>query len=579
MVFKLRDYQIQVKREIYQHFRSNKSVLVSACTGSGKSIIIAQMIHDAMTKGKRSLVIVHRKKLVSQLAATIEAFSNYKPAIINPGNKPDHDNLIQVAMAQTLQNRELPPNVELLICDEAHITSYMQIWRDCMDRYCGSIWCLGKCFVVGLSGSPWRTKRKEGFCQFFDVVVKAPSARQLISMGYLTHPLMYTYDLIDLSTLETDDDGEYTLSALQRACTHEYNSDVINKWETLGRDRKTTFFCVSVKQAEDLHQQLLELNYTSELITGKTSSKDAKEIFERFAKAETQCLVSIGTLTEGFDDPGIGAVVIARPTRSLCLFTQIVGRGLRIDDGKQDVYIIDCGGCIQWLITKCFGGNQYDDPINIDYIPLCPEPPLDPLPEVKECPSCAAEVKRWIKICPECGFEFPDKSKLETPPKIEFPELVPYFSKEGIRQYHFLRRRVVKAFRDRKSPETVLKDFYKQYNIIAPKDYFLGAIFGLKDVEVNTGIYRKSLESLGLNPLQVQCYLQFEFGEYGRTYKIPTGTYTRPKQEKPFQPWLILGLTETASRADIKQAYQLASATTENEHRLNTALMLCLDTK
>lgn len=578
MPIELRPYQTQVKRETYWWFRSNKNVLIYAATGAGKAIMIAQMVLDALTKGKRSLVVVHRKKLVGQLEETIKWVCEYTPSIIKPGGDYNPRNLVQVAMAQTLQNRDLPPDVDLLIGDEIHITAYMKVWTDCLNQYCAPIWSLSKTRVVGLSGSPWRTKYKEGFCQFFDRVVKAPPPRELIEMGFLTNPVLYTYDMVQLASLELDDDGtEYSLSSLQRACTNEYNADVITNWENLAKDRKTIFFCVSVKQAEGMTQQLVSLGYKTELITGTTSKTKANTIFDNFKHDKTQILVSIGTLTEGFDDPSIGAVVIARPTRSLCLFTQMVGRGLRIKEGKKDVYILDCGGCIGWLTSKRFGGKLYDDPINITYVSLCPRTNFTPVIETKDCWNCGAEIKRWLRVCPECGHIFPVKEKGEKikPEDVTFPELVSYFTKEGSKQYSFIRRHLMRAFRQRYSPQKALKSFHKKYQIIPPKDFCLGAIFGMKNVESSMALYKASLESLGMPTLQIEYYLQLEFGEFGRDYVIAGVPYRRPTLGLTFDPWQYLGIEQGSDEVAIKAAYQKLAVVTDNTITLNTAFELC----
>ncbi|MGL6343610.1 MAG: DEAD/DEAH box helicase, partial [Waterburya sp.] len=154
-MMKLRDYQQQLIRDIYSHFRAGKRrCLVFAPTGSGKSLIICKIVADALTKNKRILIVVHRKKLANQLAESIQRFCNTQPSLITQDGKADYSQPVQIAMAQTLSRRKLPEDINILIGDEIHQTGYFNVWKKCLDKYCGSIWALSKAFVVGLTATP-----------------------------------------------------------------------------------------------------------------------------------------------------------------------------------------------------------------------------------------------------------------------------------------------------------------------------------------------------------------------------------------------------------------------------------------
>ncbi|MGK7892342.1 MAG: DEAD/DEAH box helicase [Xenococcus sp. (in: cyanobacteria)] len=570
-MLKLRDYQEQVRQGIYNLIRQGKKrILVMSPTGSGKSVVIAKLVQDALTKNKRILILVHRKKLIGQLQETITSLSGHSPALIAPRHKPDYENPVQIAMAQTLQKRELPPYINILIGDEAHITSYLAIWRKCLDKYCGSIWALSKAYVIGFTATPWRMQNKEGFCHLYERVVKAPSPRQLIKMGYLVNPRLFTYDVLDTAQLETDANGEYTLKSLQKTCTTEYNSDVISKWEDTCKQAKTVVFCVSVKQAEDLTQQYRDRGYTAEVVVGKTSEKQATEIFGRFREGTTQILVSVGKLTEGFDETSIESVVIARPTRSPALLIQMIGRGLRLHPGKTEVFIIDCGGCIEWLTTSKIKGFEVEDPIDLSIVPLCPLSRKKPWNETKVCPKCDYKLPSWSKLCSNCEHEFKGKLKV-IPQVVEFPGLVEFFTPENRKQFNFIRSEIVKRFDTGVNPNDIFNKFYRKFSILPPYDYFLGAIFNLESPELTIEVYRYHLQQrIGLDKAETEFFIDLEFGQEGRVYRTSAYSYTKPKQTIGlFDPWHYLGVPPQASLAEIKQGYNQKIQNDCNKFALN----------
>lgn len=579
-MIELRDYQSRVRTRIYDQIRQDKRrILVMAPTGSGKSIIIAKIAQDALFRHKRVLIIVHRTQLLGQLESAIEHLCNHKPSIIAPGYASDYCNPIQIAMAQTLERRDLPPNIDILLGDESHITAYMDIWKQCLTKYCGNIWELGKTIVIGFTATPWRMRNREGFCHLFQRVVKAPSPRELIKLGYLTNPRLFTYDLLDTSELEINDEGDYTLSSLRRTCTSEYNKDVIEKWEVICSDKKTAVFCGSISQAEDLTQQLIDKGYVAECLHSKSGlNKDdlGETVFDRFKSGKTPILVSVGSLTEGFDETSIGCVVIARPTRSPALLTQIIGRGLRIHPGKTEVYILDCGGCIEWLTNSSIKGHKVEDPVDITCVPLCPKPTKREFLETKTC-SCGAVLPIWARICPQCGKEFIGKEK-DKPNNIWFPDLVEYFTEENYQQYTFLRSSLVKYYQNRNNPTSIFHKFHKRFGILAPRDYCLGAIFGLKNITENIAVYQNHLSQItNIDRHMIGYFIDLEFGEPGKSYNVAGNTYQRPDTiPSSFNPWQYLGVSLDSDESAIKRAYAEKIKGTSNQFALNHALTACL---
>ena len=534
----LRDYQQQVIKDLYNYFRMGKRrALVFAPTGAGKSIMIARVVKDALSRGKRVLIIAHRKKLVSQLAEAISRFCSHVCALIAPGKKSDYSNQVQVAMAQTLQRRELPESIDILISDETHITSYFEVWRKCLDAYCGKIWALSKAFVIGFTATPWRTSHKQGYCHLFDCVVKAPSTRELVRKGYLTNPRLYGYKpLIDTNSLTVDGSGDYTISSLSRACGDEYNSDVIDKWESVCSDKKTIVFCASVKQARTMRKLLYERGYKSALVIGSDSNKWREQVFTQFKQDVIQLLVSVSTLTEGYDETSIECVLIARPTRSAALITQMVGRGMRLHEGKKEVFIIDCGECFDWIVGSKLKGFKVEDPIDLNFVPLCPTAKPGIKIKEKDCIHCNKPIPIFARVCPHCENEIPLKQK--APPNIiEFPEIEEIFTKQGRKQYNWLRKEMAQCFQTIKDPSGIFNKFHRKFGYLPPYDWFLGSIFNCENQELNIGVYRHYLTVFKLTPDIIDFMIDLEFGKHDRSYKLPGGVpYQRTIEYQSFNP-------------------------------------------
>ncbi len=580
----LRDYQQDVIRTIYQHFRDGKRrCLTFAPTGAGKSVLIAKIVADALLKKRRVLILVHRKKLASQLAETIEKLCNHKPSVIAPGYQADYNNPIQIAMAQTLSRRELPPDINILIADEAHVTTYFAIWHKCLDTYCGKIWALSKAFAIAFTATPWRMSSKEGFCHLFDCVASAPSPRELIKMGFLTNPRLFAYSVLDTSKLDTAVDGDYTVASLSRVCNEEYNRDVALKLSELCPERKTIVFCVTIAQAKSLNLIFIEEGVASEVVTGSTPEAEREKIFQRFKEGITRRLINVGTLCEGYDEASIEAVAIARPTRSPALLTQMVGRGLRISEGKEDVFIIDFGNCFDWLASTKVKGEKVVDPIDLSHVPLCPTYRPQPKTDAKACLNCGESIPTFARICPYCEARIPLKQKT-VPNLIEFPDLEEIFTPIARKQYQFIRTEIKKCFEKGENPQKIYNKFHRKFGILPPKDYFLGAIFKLQSNEVNESMYYFFLSQFGMNSALKDMFADLEFGVIGRNYKLPNNAnYIRESKKYEeeavsitFHASSYLGVGIEATEREVRDAYFKKMSRHPDPIALNYAYDYCV---
>lgn len=541
---KLRDYQLKAIAAIYQRYKAGcKSVLFVGATGCGKTAIASQIMADAVSKGCRVLFLCHRGKLIRQTQATLERFFDIEAGIIWASRSTDYSLPIQIGTVQTLQNRELPHNIGLVIFDEAHTTAHFESAQKILNHYSGGILALSKCKFLGLTATPWRTKSKEGFCHLFDGLVHNFDPCDLVKQGFLSRPRIFGYGgLIDFSQLDRDNKGDYTIASMQAQCDSAYNEKVTEKFMELCPTRKAIAFCSGKEQAWNLANQFNKLGINSETVVGEISDSEREAIYHRLKTGETQLVSSVGVLCEGFDETSIDCVIVARPTRSKALLIQMAGRGLRLHPGKEDCFVLDFGECFQQLKI------HLSDRLPVS---LCPNP-KQPFEMTKQCPSCGAMIPVFARICPECGFEF-EGDKPEEPegdPPI-FGELL---SGEQQEQCRYLVKERKTSFTKERNPAKVGWLFYQRYNFFPPKEWYKHSC--MRSIHKTPELAkRKFLHYLKkVSPNSHAGWIKEQMGlEFGRAEKVETETW-----------WQYFGVNPDCKWAEIKEVYQQYWQSLEN---------------
>src|SRR3569832_1701626 len=553
--FELRDYQKQVISDLYRFFRKGfKSGLVYGPTGCGKTAIATRIIADAVQRGRRVLFCCHRKKLVDQTQESLRKLYGIEAGIIWADTPTDYSLPEQICMIQTIQNRQLPPDIGLVIFDECHSSIYYKICWDIMHHYSGGIFILSKCFFVGLSATPWRTKVKEGICQFFQFVVKTPYSIDLIKHVWLSRPRHFGYrGLVDFSKLEVGSSGDYTEASMMKLLGEEFNAEVIKHFMELCPSRKAIAFCGSVAQSFDLARQFNQVGILAEVVVGTTSDAERDEIYQRFAEGKIQLIRSCLALCEGFDEPSVQAAIIARPTRSRALLVQMAGRALRHHSEKTDAYLLD--------FCENFDRKRHGLVTRKYPISLCPSDRPEPPALTKECPHCNEMVNQFVRICPHCGFEFPTDSDAEDDIESgKLPDFGEILSEEEERQLRYVRSQMLTAYKKGRNPSRIKLLFYKRFGYFAPDDWFVGAIFRGKYPESSRQEYLQFLQKIRPDApdVWVKYMLNLEFGQPGKEFRLKGGsTYTPPpiEIESP-QWWQALNVEPLTPWGTIKKAYQ-----------------------
>lgn len=332
----LRNYQIEVKNEVYRAFKAGyKTVLLQVPTGGGKTIIFTSIARDIVEKSeKKCLVLVHRKELIDQ---TINKAAKYglSISVIQADYLYRPFEKYQIASVQTLVRRldkiKFVPDV--IITDECHHSvsnSYRKIYDAYPDAY-----------HLGVTATPTRTSG-EGFKDIFETIIQGPSVNQLIELGYLVKPKIFARPLeFDLSKVKLTA-GDYNEKALYEAYEENFTyGDLVKTWHEKADGKKTVVFAINVQHSQHIISAYQAAGIAAEHIDGNTNINDRKSIIKRFREGDIRILSNCNIVTEGFDLPDIEAIQLVRPTKSLSLYLQMVGRGLRPSDGKGEAIVLD----------------------------------------------------------------------------------------------------------------------------------------------------------------------------------------------------------------------------------------------
>jgi DNA repair protein RadD len=389
----LRPYQTDIAAEFERHVeRGDRSILLVAPTGSGKTVIASAIIASAT---RRALVVAHRREIVNQTSDKLTA-RGVAHGIIQAG---DDDKLrpqarVQVASIQTLHARAirsstmLMPLADLLIIDEAHHACAMT-YQKVIEAYPDAI-------VLGLTATPCRGDGR-GLGGIFETLIECPQIPELIEGKYLVRSRIYAPVEPDLHGVKTQA-GDYVENQLaDRMDRPKLIGDIVTHWHKFGERRKTVAFACSVGHSVHITDEFIKAGVRAEHLDGTTSKDEREAILARLASGETEVVANCMVLTEGFDCPDIGCIVLARPTM------QMIGRGLRPADGKSDCVILDHSGAV---FRHGLPEDRVEWTLSPDRQASAPEHTKRQSSyesKLIECTQCST-LRLGGKPCPNCGF-------------------------------------------------------------------------------------------------------------------------------------------------------------------------------
>lgn len=391
----LRPYQTELvnkARALMQ--QGHKSILIQAPTGSGKTALTAHMLHTAASRRLTSWFIVHRRELIEQSARAFN-LEGLKHGIISAGFPQNRSALTQIAGIGTLARRYTRyrgPN--LIVWDECHHIA-AKSWRTIYEAFPGA-------YHIGLTATPERLDG-QGLGPYFKVMIQGPTVAELTAQGFLSPYKLYAPSHVNLDGIHKRM-GDYVRSELSSAIDKpKITGSAVEHYKKYASGKRAIVFAVSIEHSKHIVEEFQKEGFNAAHIDGETDGYVRERTLDLFAKGNIQILSNVELFGEGFDLPSVEVAILLRPTQSLGLYLQQVGRSLRPHPGKTHSTILDhVGNC------ERFG---------------LPDQPREWSLEGREKKSGTYEVP--VRICPQCfgaqapsercvfcGAIFPDKPRV-----------------------------------------------------------------------------------------------------------------------------------------------------------------------
>ena len=387
----LRPRQIKAVDDVSAAYRAGyKAPLMIAPTGFGKTHTSATIIRRAIAKGNRVWFIAHLREILQATSAKLLA-ENIPHGWIAAGTLGDRRLPVQVAMVQTLVrrlDRYQPP--DLIIIDECHLAvaeSYQKVRR----------WA-SSAKLLGLTATPVRLDGR-GLGELFDILVPTCSTADLISEGLLAPIRYFAPDAPNLDTVRTTA-GEFNGADLRAAMDKpSITGSAVAHYRKLAHGRPAIAFCVSIEHAQHVASEFTAAGYRAVAISGDSDQVERDAALTGLQSGRLDVVCNCALWVAGVDAPAVSCIILLRPTQSLTVYLQSVGRGLRTHDGKTDCIVLDHAGNVarhglptelrEWSLdgaARKAGASKSETP-------------------VKTCPECFATVACAATAC-LCGHVF-----------------------------------------------------------------------------------------------------------------------------------------------------------------------------
>ncbi|EKO3916862.1 DEAD/DEAH box helicase [Vibrio fluvialis] len=396
-MYTLRPYQADSVKAVIHYFRQHSTPAVIVLpTGAGKSLVIAELAR--LAKG-RVLVLAHVKELVEQNHAKYEGYG-LKGAIFSAGlgRKETDQQVVFASVQSVVRNLDAFKNqFSLLVIDECHrvpddkSSSYQKVITHLLELNPGMK-------VLGLTATPYRLGmgwiyqyhtrglvRSEESRFFRDCIFELP-IRYLLDEGFLTPARLIDAPVLsyDFSQLKPANTGRYKESEMDLVIEQSKRAtpQIVQQIIQLAADKQGVMvFAATVRHAQEILGLLPQGE--SDIVIGDTPSPERDAIIQRFKQRDLKFLVNVSVLTTGFDAPHVDLIAILRPTESVSLYQQIVGRGLRLSPGKTECLVLDYAGNTYDLYQPEVGAPKPDSDSEIITIP---------------CPACGFNNNFWGKL-------------------------------------------------------------------------------------------------------------------------------------------------------------------------------------
>lgn len=407
----LRPYQQTGVQGIRDAFKKHRSVLFCLSTGGGKTYTFSYIADAAAKKNRRVMILVHRKELLEQASRSLASLG-VRHGLISPDYTPNRRELIQVASVDTVKARFTKFNYEtdLLIVDECHHVTQSNKWGKVYEL-------LGNPHMLGVTATPVRA---DGIGLgvhaggLFDDMVIGPATPELIEMGFLVKPEVYTsLDFPDVSSVKKTKSGDYNTEQLAEAVDRpRITGNAVEQYSKICPGSKAIVFCININHAKHVMAEFNAAGYRFALLVGAPTMSGAErnEVNEGLKNGKYHGACTVDLVSEGYDLPALQTCVMLRPTTSESLFLQQVGRIMRPFEGEIK-YLLDHVGNVGSYVNGEFkpkhGLPHWEREWTLDGRQKRAKKSKDEEEiKIKQCERCYL-VHEPAPQCPHCGFIYP----------------------------------------------------------------------------------------------------------------------------------------------------------------------------
>jgi DNA repair protein RadD len=384
----LRPYQDKGIADIRGLFQKGyQKVCYVAPTASGKTVLFCHLAHKITAAGQHVAIVVHRQELVDQTCKALAA-EGLEFGVIAAGYPEQTDAPVLVAMAQTLVNRlDRVTGISYLIVDEAHHV-VAGTWRAILVS-------APNARVLGVTATPERLDGA-GLREAFEVLALGPSVKELIAANWLAPFTVYAPErLVDLKGARTVA-GDYAVGDLARRMSAGFVlDDALTEYRKHLEGRTAIAFCTTIEHSRTVARFFRNAGVEAQHLDGDSPHNERRALIASLAARETKIISNCALIAEGLDIPSVDGVILLRPTKSLALYLQQIGRALRPSPGKRHATILDHAGNV-----FRHGLPDLEHPWSLDGRPKKKGKTL-----VRRCPGCGALIPIAAQECPHCGTD------------------------------------------------------------------------------------------------------------------------------------------------------------------------------
>ena len=376
----------------------DRRFLLGDGTVTHNTVTFCDVIASSQRKGKRAFIFVHRKELIEQTCAKLGIFG-ISPGIVGGGYEPDYKRPVQVISVASWKGRkELLGKPDLLVIDESHRVA-AKTWAGVAEYYKDAWQLLFTATPERLDG--------QGLGPFVDTMIQGPSVSELIELGALSDYQIYSVPpKIDHTKLKKGN-GDYTKASVAREIKRcEAWGDIVEHYNKHLSGKRAILFAATIENSILVAEKFNQAGVKAWHLDGNSLPFERKRILDDFRNGRIQVLCNVDLFAEGLDVPGVEGIIMLRPTMSLTIYLQQIGRALRPSPGKEKAIILDHVGNVSihglpdeqraWDLGGKKERLKKEDVEEIE----------KPEPAVRVCPHCFASQRVRQRNCLYCGGHF-----------------------------------------------------------------------------------------------------------------------------------------------------------------------------